>query len=736
MILDHNQLTKSGEILIVDDNPENLKFLMDLLMRAGYRVRPASDGELALRSVKAKVPILILLDIRMPNMDGFEVCRRLKSEDATRNIPIIFASALSDPAERIKGFELGAVDYITKPLNAQEILMRVAIHLSLHVTQQQLETQNRQLQEAAQYARSLIEASLDPLVTINIAGKITDANAATEQITGINRNQLIGSDFADYFTEPEKARSAYQRAFSAGSVTNYPLALRQASGEIFDVLYNASVYRDNDGNVLGVFAAARDITERKKAEVAMMQAKDAAEAANIAKSRFIATMSHELRTPLNAILGFSELMGLDDSLTDTQKETLAIINSSGAHLLSMINDVLDISKIEAGRLTLNIQAFDLIGLLNNIGEMISVHAKNKQLAFNLEIAPDTAQFIKTDSGKLRQVLINLLGNAIKFTNQGAVILRACTQSLAAGPTAVLTIEIIDSGIGIPADALADLFHPFMQLTQKPSDTEGTGLGLAISESLIKLMGGHISVSSIINEGSIFKIELPIVLANATDVAVSEDFKTVKSLAPNQPTWRILIVDDSLENRLLLVSLLKNIGFQIREAENGKEGIRIFEEWQPHLIWMDMRMPDIDGYEATKKIRQLKGGDKVKIIALTASAFIEQHESIIDAGCDDVLHKPFHLPEIFAALVKHLGTQFIYQEPAPVTSPVVKVTHNILSKLPLNLRQQLHNAALKLDTEEVEAVIAQIRVTEPGIAEGLDELVKGYQFEQIIQMTEK
>jgi CheY-like chemotaxis protein len=328
-----------------------------------------------------------------------------------------------------------------------------------------------------------------------------------------------------------------------------------------------------------------------------------------------------------------------------------------------------------------------------------------------------------------------LGNAIKFTPQGTVILRAKTQSSASVTTTVLTIEVIDSGIGIPTDEQAELFQPFVQLVQKKSDPEGTGLGLAISKSLIELMGGQISVNSVVGEGSTFKIELPVELAEVTDLAISENIKAVKHLAPNQPAWRLLIVDDSLENRLLLSTLLTDMGFQVREAENGQEAIQIFEDWQPALCWMDMRMPVMDGYEATAKIRQLAGGDKVKIIALTASVFIEQHQSIIEAGCDAVLHKPFHVPEIFAALSKHLGVKFIYQEPVVAPSPAVKITAEMIATLPIEMRQQLREAALQLDVEEIDIMITQIYTVAPEVAESLRELVKSFQFEQILQITE-
>lgn len=461
----------------------------------------------------------------------------------------------------------------------------------------------------------------------------------------------------------------------------------------------------------------------------LVKAKEAAEAANIAKSLFIATMSHELRTPLNAILGFSELLSWETNISEKQKQSLDIINRSGVHLLSMINDVLDLSKIEAGRFELDMQPTDLLKLFQDICDMISVRARNKQLDFNSEILPNTAPFIYADSGKLRQVLINLLGNAVKFTASGSVTLRTTTENL------ILTIEVIDTGSGIPADKLDDLFKPFVQLIQDNADMQGTGLGLSISKSLVELMGGKISVSSELGEGSIFKIEMPVKLANDFDVTLETEQLPVKSIAPNQKISRLLVVDDNAENRLLLTTMLREVGFEVQEAENGQQAIFLFEQWQPDLIWLDMRMPVMNGYEAAKKIRQLPNGEKVKIIALTASVFIEQHDEIMNAGCDAVLHKPFHVIDIFTELNKQLGVEFIHKDYVKISHTVQKITTEMLATLPQELVMQLQEAALCLDIEEMDAVIAKIREISLAIAEGLTDLAKNYHFDQIVTVTQ-
>ncbi|OWW18751.1 ATP-binding protein [Noviherbaspirillum denitrificans] len=444
---------------------------------------------------------------------------------------------------------------------------------------------------------------------------------------------------------------------------------------------------------------------------------EASEAASQAKSAFLANMSHELRSPLNAMLGFTRLMMRDKRLAPDVVDDLRVVHKSGEHLYMLINQVLDLSKIEAGRATLVERGFDLHGLLDELGDMFAAAAWQKGLDLKVEHDADVPQFIHTDEVKLRQILINLLSNALKFTSNGGVILhvqRQASDTLNADhalpePPCSLKFSVVDSGIGIAPEDLCRLGEAFVQAKAGQLAKEGTGLGLALSRSFVHLMGGELNISSEPGKGCTVTFCIPVrpVAREEIEVSAAPLTRRAVGLAPGQPRYRILAVDDREEGRVLLAKLLTPLGFDVRGAGNGKEAIEIWEEWQPHLIWMDMRMPVMDGREATRRIKATEQGRNTVIIALTASSFEEEREQILAIGCDDFLRKPFRENALFELMEAHLKVRFEYDQDA-VADPAVRLDAASLASLPAQLRTELADALTKLDTGAINRVIDTIR----------------------------
>ncbi len=493
---------------------------------------------------------------------------------------------------------------------------------------------------------------------------------------------------------------------------------------------------------IGILSRAFDdmASNIQKTQADLGRALEEAKEANQAKSEFLANMSHELRTPLNAILGFTQIMERNQDLSATHKEELGIISRSGEHLLGLINDVLNIAKIESGQSSLNNEVFDLPRLLQGIEEMFSVRAKSQNIQFLMEIGPGTPSYIEADPGKIRQILINIIGNAIKFTKKGFVSLKLkCHQQQ---EQLDLQFEVEDSGSGIPPEKLATIFDPFVQAGSSKELTAGTGLGLAISRKFIMLMGGEISVRSEVGHGSSFQFNIPATTDSGMDVEPMHASKRIIGLAPDQPNYRILIVEDRLENRMLLRKLLQIIGFEVLEAVDGKEGVKMFETEHPDFIWMDIKMPVMDGYEATRMIKESEAGRKTPVIALTASALEEQRQQIFDAGCDDLVSKPFKEEEIFSTLQQYLGMKYIYEDIEDTELHIAQgksVETVINSKeglsLPVEIMIELSEAALELDGEKCLSIIEQIRSIDGNTADILSQFVNNYQFEELHHLVD-
>ncbi|MEM9162908.1 MAG: response regulator [Cyanobacteria bacterium P01_F01_bin.4] len=1004
---------KKEQIFIVDDQPTNIKVLSDFLIAAGFEVLIAKTGEKAIQQLQKASPDLILLDVVMPGINGFETCRRLKASAATQDIPIIFMTARADTVDKVQGLTLGGVDYITKPFQQEEVLARIQNQLSLVRLRAQLQAQNEQLQQdirdrerllheqqqteealrqSEERLRRFFEATSEG-VLIHEKGIILDANQATEQLFGYPISDLIGMHL-ETLTAPESRSLLYENlskpsdsllvevlalkkdgcpvwvevsakdihyqgknarvlgirdltqtkqanAARRHSEIGFTLAAEGASDGIWDwniktgdayfsprwkqllgyaddeiqnrieswqqILHpedaervqtclqnyldrkiptyqiefrayhkdgtyrwiracGAALWDENDkpyrmagshtdittrkqqenalqliaqgagtkvneeffrscvchlaqalqvqyamvcgfvnpaktrvrtlalwaGNdwaddieydladtpcetllqgtmqyypdnlqqhfpkakiaadlnamsfwglplmnsagemighlavvdgqpmtrspekkqILKIFAARAGVElERKLAEDSLRRAKETAELASRAKSEFLSKMSHELRTPLNVILGYTQEISHQSKLTPEYQEYLGIINRSGEHLLALINDVLEMSKIESGQITLHKTDFDLHRLLQSLQEMLKLKADSKGLGLVFDQAPDLPQFVRTDEGKLRQVLINLLGNAIKFTEQGSVTLRVSVKGLADASHFTLEFEVEDTGPGISPDDMDDLFNAFAQGKRGWQSQEGSGLGLPISQQFVKLMGGIITVSSAVSQGTIFRFNIQIQASQTANQQAPQTTQKIIGLAPEQPTYRILIAEDDTVSRLLLVKVFTSLGFEVQAAVNGQQAVDRWQSWHPHLIWMDMQMPVMDGYEATRRIRavvsggaragerrQAKGGRRKAdmamrecengtvgqashrhelvslkpfgpgyantpspiIIALTASAFAEDKATMLTIGCDDFVSKPFRREVLLDKMAQYLGVRYLYQ----------------------------------------------------------------------------
>ncbi|MEO8597490.1 MAG: ATP-binding protein [Candidatus Solibacter sp.] len=469
--------------------------------------------------------------------------------------------------------------------------------------------------------------------------------------------------------------------------------------------------------------------------VELVEARDQAVAANRSKSVFLATMSHELRTPLNAILGFSRLVMRDRELPEQHRKDLAIVGRSGENLLGLIDDVLDMAKIEAGLIILEIAPFDLHNLLDDIVNMLQERARARNLELLCDKSPRVARYVRSDPGKLRQILTNLIGNALKYTDEGSVVLRVDGMPGERDGQLRVIFDVEDTGIGIAPEQQERIFEPFVQ-AEKGGARKGVGLGLAITQQFVKMLGGSVGVESVPGRGSCFHVEIPVETARGGEVAPNL-VEHVIGIEPGQPVYRILIVEDQRENWLLLLRLLETAGFQVRVAEDGGQALDTFGEWRPHFIWMDLRLPVMGGMETVSHIRQMEGGREVKIAAVTASVFSSQREEILVAGFDDFLRKPYRPREIFDCMARHLGVRYVYApEPGAVTSESAgPLRGEDLAALPPAIRDELEVAVVALDRQRIAALARRIAEQNPALGSAIAHLAATFAYTAIFNALE-
>jgi PAS domain S-box-containing protein len=609
-----------------------------------------------------------------------------------------------------------------------------------------LETRDQALRLASERLQVATRAGIIGIWDWDVTKRELIWDDAMFQLYGIRREQFAGTYDAWLSRVHPEDQAQVEQNIQAALLGEHEYALEfrvvWPDSSIRHLKAASQTIRDEAGKPLRMVGINYDLTERKLAEAELAQhrhhleqlikerteqlvrARDAAESANRAKSAFLANMSHELRTPLNAILGFAQLMERDERLPADTHHNLQTINRAGRHLLALINDVLDISRIEAGRTTVQNAVFDLHDTLTGLEEMIRLRAEHKGLGFSVEHSGELPRYIYGDANHLRQVLINLLGNAVKYTEQGHICLR-----LTPGIDNI-RFEVTDSGPGIAIADQERIFQPFYQAESGIAKAEGTGLGLTISHEYVRLMGGELRVESELGHGSVFSFSLPLPEAEVPVVETRQ--RRVIGLEPGHPAVRILVAEDNPDNQELIASLLTGAGFEVRMAENGRHAIDIFQDWQPHFIWMDMRMPVLDGYQTTQAIRALPGGDAVKIVALTASAFHENREAILAVGCDEMLAKPIDETRLYLLMGELLGLSYRYADEAVPSAPGTAASPEP-SNLPEALRAELQAAAELLDTDAVRTIVDGMLADYPELARLIGEWLSDYRFDKINEL---
>jgi PAS domain S-box-containing protein len=614
------------------------------------------------------------------------------------------------------------------------------------------------LTEQLHFLQQLLDSIPIPVYYKNLKGEYVGCNAAFEKFTCLAKKDIVGKTVHQVIPKEraDKHHEADLAMLCQPGVQTYEVSGTYKDGKHHDTIFKKSTFFDAKGRVAGTVGALVDITERKQSEEELMkyrhhleelvndrtaelaEAKEAAVAANRAKSVFLANMSHELRTPLNTILGYTQLLQRGTSSIEEQREHLSTINRSGEHLLALINDVLEISRIEAGKATFESKTFDLPALLRGVQKSFDSRIDAKGLLFKIIGIEDVPRYVITDEKKLQQVLTNLLDNAVKFTNQGGIIVRVTVKDETDGNMR-LAVEVQDSGVGIAAEEQNKVFAYFDQTASGRAQKTGSGLGLSISRNYVHMMGGDITMTSQDGKGCTFRFEINIKEGRAEDLKARISKQLVMGLQPGQKVPRVLVAEDETDSRTLLVKLLTTVGFEVKEAVDGKEVVEIFNKWHPDFIWMDIRMPVMDGYKTTRRIKKTGAGKSTIVVALTAHALEEESKQILDAGCDGFVRKPYREQEIFEMMAKHLGLKYVYKE-KPVEleaglETAAEITSQQLATLPADIRHRLQQAAILLDEGQILNIIEQIKAHDARMAAGLKTIVHNLEFRRLLNLLQ-
>jgi|CXWL01.1.fsa_nt_gi PAS domain S-box-containing protein len=570
-------------------------------------------------------------------------------KDGSRFPAIVSVTALRDAQGGIIGYLLIGTDNTARKRVEEE--------------QKKLD---QRLRDQQFYTRSLIESNIDALMTTDPSGIISDVNKQMEALTGCTRDEMIGAPFKNYFTDPERAETGIKLVLSEKKVTNYELTARARDGKETVVSYNATTFYDRDRKLQGVFAAARDVTERKRLDAALQEknveleiARSVAEKANFAKSEFLSSMSHELRSPLNAILGFAQLMETElPPPTLSQKEGTTQILRAGWHLLKLIDEILDLAKVESGQVPMSREPVSLAEVMRECHGMIEQQAQQRSVKLTFPLF-DAPCFVRADRTRLKQVLLNLLSNAIKYNETAGMVVLEC----APGAHDRTRISVRDTGAGLSPDKLTQLFQPFNRLGQESSGEEGTGIGLVVAKRLVELMDGVIGVESAVGTGSVFWFELKTVAEPTLGHEEGDMKPSVQPHAPREArTHTLLYVEDNPANLKLVEQIIaRHPDIRLLTAVNGKNGVEIARARQPEVVLMDINLPGISGLQALKILRDDPATAHIPVIAVSANAMPLDIERGIKAGFFRYITKPIKVNDFMDAV--DLALEYAEKNPA-------------------------------------------------------------------------
>jgi PAS domain S-box-containing protein len=650
-------------ILVIDDNPSKRFALTSVLVELGYDIVEADSGPAGLRCVMSQNFAVILLDVRMPGMDGFETAALIRQRRESEMTPIIFVTAYSSDEFSADRYVEGAVDFMFAPIEPDELRAKVSVFANLYLQAERLASQARAVKASADHLTLLTDAAPVGIFQTDTENRYVYTNPCWSSLTGISAEDALGQPWDCILHSSQRDRVSEEVASRDLDPKNLfrRFEIRPPDSEARTVLVSSKSVPGPGGGVIGGVGTLSDVTDEVKAEAALSAARDEATQASQMKSDFLANMSHEIRTPMNGVMGMAELL-LETNLNEQQRDLAQTVRDSGDALLSIINDILDFSKIEAGMLQIEKVRFDVRTTVADVVDLLGAAATRKALTFRAAVDSSVPPVIDGDPGRVRQILINLIGNAIKFTATGEIVVRVTLDD--SGPEVILRFEVSDTGVGVPPDKIATIFQPFVQADSSTArEYGGTGLGLAICSQLVWLMGGDCGLISATGTGSTFWFTIPAsvrppqpadhasgdpgapVKGTSGEVGSSEreelprfDRSVPSGHGPNGA--RLLLVEDNLINQKVALTMLSGAGYHVDAVLDGAAAVKAAASQSYDIILMDCQLPVLSGYEATAAIRELDGANKhTPIIAMTAGARPEDEARCWAEGMDGYLPKP-------------------------------------------------------------------------------------------------